>query len=77
MGASADNGWPVLPLASVLLCALLHFLERMVRERLAGIQLALAGSVWAGAAEGFAFGAVLALAIAVSGSSGEFIYFQF
>ena len=68
--------WPVLPLATVLLCAVLHPLERIARERLPVLQRALGGS-WGGLVEGLALGAILALALAVSGSGGEFIYFQF
>jgi len=68
--------WPPLPLAVVLLCAALHPLERFARERLPRLQDALAGG-WGGLVEGFALGTLLALALAVSGAGGEFIYFQF
>jgi len=68
--------WPALPLATVLLCAALHPLERLARNRLPRLQRALGGT-WGGLVEGLALGAILALALAVSGSGGEFIYFQF
>jgi D-alanyl-lipoteichoic acid acyltransferase DltB (MBOAT superfamily) len=68
--------WPPLALATVLSCALLHPLERLARTRLPEIRRALAGG-WGGFAEGAALGAILALALAVSGSGAEFIYFQF
>jgi D-alanyl-lipoteichoic acid acyltransferase DltB (MBOAT superfamily) len=68
--------WPALQLATVLLCAALHPLERVARERLPDLQRALGGA-WGGLLEGFVLGAILALALAVSGSGGEFIYFRF
>jgi len=69
--------WPLLPALVVALCVALHGLERYARPRLAVVRGAL-GAGWVGAlVEGLAFGALVALAIAASGTGAEFIYFQF
>ena len=68
--------WPALPTLVVMLCVLLHFAERSSRLQLPHLRAAwsdLSGS----AIGGLAFGALCALALAVSGAGGEFIYFQF
>ncbi len=70
-------GLPILQMGVIVICVLLHFAERFARRRLPAIRDRLAQSRWGGAAEGAALGALTALAIAVSGVGGDFIYFQF
>ena len=48
-----------------------------MRLHLADLQAWVAGSRLGMVADGAVLGAVLAVAVAVSGSGGEFIYFQF
>jgi alginate O-acetyltransferase complex protein AlgI len=74
---SYREAWPLVPLASVLLCAALHALERAARLRLPRLQQALAEPWWGAAVEGTAFGLLFGLVVAVAGAGGEFIYFQF
>ncbi|MBW2419057.1 MAG: MBOAT family protein [Deltaproteobacteria bacterium] len=71
------DGWPAMAMALVLLCMLLHGLERILRLHLPAIQRLAATRWWGALAEGLAMGAIVALVIAVSGSGAEFIYFQF
>ena len=71
------HGWPAMQMGIVALCMLLHAIERVLRLRLPAIQDACATRWWGTTAEGLALGALVACAIAVSGSGGEFIYFQF
>jgi D-alanyl-lipoteichoic acid acyltransferase DltB (MBOAT superfamily) len=69
--------WPVLPTLVVVVCAVLHLIERTIRERWSQVR-ALLGTGLAGAlVEGLAWGVCLALTIAASGTGAEFIYFQF
>jgi D-alanyl-lipoteichoic acid acyltransferase DltB (MBOAT superfamily) len=70
-------GLPILQMGVIVICVLLHFAERFARRRLPAIRDRLAQSRWGDAAEGAALGALTALAIAVSGVGGDFIYFQF
>lgn len=67
---------PYWPAMIVSLAALLHFLERGLRQRFGRLRASLDNTPGA-AVEGFAFGAVLALVVAVSGAGGQFICFQF
>ena len=77
MGAGEHSGWPVLQVFVVLACVGLHVFERWGRENSVRV-LALAARSWPGAvAEGFALGLIVTMSIAVGGSGGEFIYFQF
>ncbi len=69
--------WPVLPALVVLLCAVLHGVERGLRPRLPRIRAAQGGGALGGALEGAALGVIAALAVAASGVGAEFIYFQF
>jgi alginate O-acetyltransferase complex protein AlgI len=71
------HGWPAMQMGVVALCMMLHGLERAARLRLSAIQATCATRWWGTTAEGLALGALVAWAIAVSGSGGEFIYFQF
>ncbi|MDG2336036.1 MAG: MBOAT family O-acyltransferase [Myxococcota bacterium] len=76
IGANAF-GLPWIQIAVLILCVFLHFGERLVRLRLPAIRERLAAHSWSDAAEGAAIGILVALAIAVSGVGGDFIYFQF
>jgi D-alanyl-lipoteichoic acid acyltransferase DltB (MBOAT superfamily) len=71
------SGWPAMQTGIVLLCAGLHLAERQIRERLPRLQAACSRSLGGVALEGLALGALLAIAVMVSGAGGEFIYFQF
>jgi len=70
------SGWPAVPVLIVLLCAGLQVLERLVRLHIVVIRQWLSAP-WGTAIEATALGALVGLAIAVSGAGGEFIYFQF
>ena len=70
-------GLPWIQIGVVVLCALLHLAERSLRTRLPAIRAQLAGKTWGDAAQGALLGALVALALAVSGVGGDFIYFQF
>ena len=72
-----SEGWPAMALGLVILCMVLHVLERALRLRLPELQRIAATRWWGTLAEGLAMGAILAVVIAVSGSGAEFIYFQF
>ncbi len=72
-----DIGVPVLQTLIVAVCAGLHWLERVVRERRPALQALLAERAWGPLVEGAIIGIILALSIAFSGSGEEFIYFQF
>jgi len=74
---SYREAWPLVPAAVVVLCAVLHGLERYARLRLPRLQAALAEPWWGAAVEGTAFGLLFGLVVAVAGAGGEFIYFQF
>ncbi|MHC5062652.1 MAG: MBOAT family O-acyltransferase [Planctomycetota bacterium] len=68
--------WPGLATLVVLLCAILHLLERKIRLAMPALRVYF--DDWSGAMlGGLIFGVILALALAVSGAGGEFIYFQF
>ncbi len=69
-------GIPVWPALAVALAAILHLAERALRLRFDRLRASF-DNVPGAAAEGLAFGAVLALVVALSGAGGEFIYFQF
>jgi D-alanyl-lipoteichoic acid acyltransferase DltB (MBOAT superfamily) len=73
----AASGWPVMQCGILLLCVASHGLERFLRPRLPALHAACARSGAGPALEGLALGALLALALMVSGAGGEFIYFQF
>ncbi len=77
IGGGYDSGWPVLQLSVVVLCAALHPLERLARLNIARLQRVPAATWWGLPAEAVAVGIILGLSFAVSGASGEFIYFQF
>ena len=51
--------------------------DGVVRLRLPVLRASLERRPWGAALEGGALGVVLALAVAVAGAGGEFIYFQF
>jgi len=72
-----EGPWPGLPLAVVLLCALLHGAERWLRPRLPRVRATLGEGALGGAVEGAALGALAAAVFAASGVGAEFIYFQF
>ena len=69
--------WPALQTLAVASCFALHGLERWGRPRLARLRAALGDGPVGGLVEGLAFGTLVALAIAASGTGAEFIYFQF
>ncbi len=71
------TGWPIFQCLLVVLCIALHGFERIARLRLPGIQERAARVWWGPVLEGLVFGTLLVLAVAASGSGGEFIYFQF
>jgi D-alanyl-lipoteichoic acid acyltransferase DltB (MBOAT superfamily) len=75
-GDYAHASWPLLQLGIVALCCTLQVCERAIRLHLSTVRTAL-GSTWGTAIEGALFGAIVGLAIVVSGAGGEFIYFQF
>jgi alginate O-acetyltransferase complex protein AlgI len=77
LSGSYSAGWPVMQTAIVALCMAMHGIERALRPRLPRVQALVASGWWGPVAEGLALGAIVGLAIAVSGSGGEFIYFQF
>jgi alginate O-acetyltransferase complex protein AlgI len=77
LGMGSHSGWPLLQSGIVLLCFALHVTERWVRLRLPVLRAALERRPWGAALEGGTLGVVLALAVAVAGAGGEFIYFQF
>ena len=70
-------GWPRLALACVLLAALLHAAERVIRLRAAALEAWFAARPARGFLEATAFGLLAGVAILASGAGGEFIYFQF
>jgi alginate O-acetyltransferase complex protein AlgI len=76
-GAGLTTGWPVFQTLVVLGCAVLHVLERVLRERLPALQTALREQSWGPLLQGAALGVIVGLAITVSSAGGEFIYFQF
>jgi len=69
--------WPALQTLAVAVCFGLHGLERYARPRLERLRSALGDGPIGGLVEGLAFGTLVALAIAASGTGAEFIYFQF
>ncbi len=71
------SAWPVMQCLILGLCVASHGIERYLRPRLLQLQERFANSLPGLALEGIALGALLALAVLVSGSGGEFIYFQF
>ncbi len=70
-------GWPVMQTSIVALCMVLHPIERRIRLALPALHRGAATHWWGPLLEGLALGAIVGLAIATSGSGGEFIYFQF
>jgi D-alanyl-lipoteichoic acid acyltransferase DltB (MBOAT superfamily) len=70
-------GWPLLPLAVVLLCSVLHVAERAIRARLPSLHARVTTAVWGPAFEGAALGAIVSSAWIASGAGAEFIYFRF
>lgn len=75
-GGDYTRVWPVFQMGVVLLCAVLHCLERPVRLNLSKILTVFEG-VWGAAAEGVLAGAIAGLVVLLGGAGGEFIYFQF
>jgi hypothetical protein len=69
--------WPVLPALVVVLCAVLHGVERVLRLRLPEIRRWLGMGPLGGLVEGAALGVIAALALAAGGLGSDFIYFQF
>ena len=69
--------WPVLPALVVVLCAVLHGVERVLRLRLPEIRRWLGMGPLGGLVEGVALGVIAALALAAGGLGSDFIYFQF
>ena len=75
--SSYFEGWPVMQTTIVTLCIALHPIERRIRLALPGIHQSLATHTFGPLLEGLALGGIVAMALAASGSGGEFIYFQF
>jgi hypothetical protein len=71
------HAWPVVQLAIVGLCGVLHWLERPIRQRLPSIHERLGARWWGAPLEGALLGAALTVATLSSGSGVQFIYFQF
>ena len=71
------GGWPLLPLAVVVLCAALHLAERTIRQRLPAIQRAAGDGAWGPVLEGSLLGLILTASVLSAGAGVEFIYFQF
>jgi alginate O-acetyltransferase complex protein AlgI len=71
------QAWPVLPLAIVALCALLHVAERLVRAHLPVLQARIGAAAWGPAFEGAVLGAIVSASTIAAGAGAEFIYFQF
>jgi hypothetical protein len=71
------TGWPVLPTLVVLLCAVLHLLERQLRLNGEFLRAAVNRHRWGPIAQAAAFGSVTGLAIALAAAGDQFIYFQF
>jgi hypothetical protein len=67
----------VFPSAVVLACACMHVLERAIRRHLPAVRGFVVRSSWGPALEGAALGAIVMLALVMSGAGAEFIYFQF
>ena len=74
---SYASPWPWLQVVVVGACAALHVGERVGRVHAAQLQAVCARASWGPALEGVALGTVLALAVALSDTGGDFIYFQF
>jgi D-alanyl-lipoteichoic acid acyltransferase DltB (MBOAT superfamily) len=70
-------GVPMLQLGVVAACVVLHVVERLARLHVDRYRGWLANRWWGSFVEGAVVGTVLAVACAVSGAGGEFIYFQF
>jgi D-alanyl-lipoteichoic acid acyltransferase DltB (MBOAT superfamily) len=77
VGGSYRVSWPVLPSAVVLACVCMHVLERTMRGRLPAARGFVVRSAWGPALEGAVLGAIVMLALVMSGAGAEFIYFQF
>jgi D-alanyl-lipoteichoic acid acyltransferase DltB (MBOAT superfamily) len=77
LGMGSHSGWPLLQSAIVLLCFALHVSERWVRVRLPVLRASVERGPRGAALEGGVLGVLFALAVAVAGAGGEFIYFQF
>jgi alginate O-acetyltransferase complex protein AlgI len=73
----SEAGWPYAQVLIVMLCGGLHFVERSLRLKLPGLRQRLGSARFGSLFEGALFGALLGVAIMVSGAGGEFIYFQF
>jgi hypothetical protein len=71
------DGWPLLPLAVVVLCAALHLAERAIRQKLPAIQRAAGDAAWGPVLEGSLLGLILTASVLSAGAGVEFIYFQF
>ena len=70
-------GLPLIQMAVVAFCLFLQVAERYLRTNATRIRSTLDRAWWGDLLEGATLGALVALAIAVSGVGGDFIYFQF
>ena len=77
LGAGTGQGWPLFQTGVVALCAGLHGIERYARLNGARLREALSRPVWGPLVQAAGLGLVVGVVVAVSGSGGEFIYFQF
>ena len=76
-GGGEVSGWPLMQVLIIAGCFGTHIAERWLRPKLAQLQERCAASLGGVMMEGVLFGALLAIAVMVSGAGGEFIYFQF
>jgi len=71
------SGWPPVQTAIVILCCVLHFAERWVREHMPQLRARAREAYLPTLFEGAVAGLLIGICWAVSGAGGEFIYFQF
>ena len=70
-------GLPLMQMAVIGLCVLLHGAERSLRTQLPSLRSRLAQKPWGSALEGAVLGILIGGAIVTSGVGADFIYFQF
>jgi hypothetical protein len=70
-------GLPLMQMAVIGFCVLLHGAERSLRTQLPSLRSRLAQKPWGSAPEGAVLGVLIGGAIVTSGVGGDFIYFQF